>query len=359
MKLCTIVGARPQFIKAATVSRVIASTAGIDEIIIHTGQHYDNNMSGQFFEELSIPKPSYNLNIGSGSHGKQTGHMLSEIESVLIKEKPDIVLVYGDTNSTLAGSLAAAKLNISVAHVEAGLRSFNRKMPEEINRIMTDHLSSLLFAPTVNSYEQLIKEGINPEQIFNVGDVMYDATIYYNEYNSKRETIVDKLNLKKNQYCLATIHRAENTDDAMRLKNICNAFIELSKDIEIIFPLHPRTREALNKLQIMSSLRGNITIIEPIGYLDMLAIERSAKFIVTDSGGVQKEAYYNQVPCITLRSETEWIESVKSGWNILCPTEKPFSLDKIVGEELVVQSLNFDKLYGDGTAAEKIVKILC
>lgn len=359
MKLCTIVGARPQFIKAATVSRVIASKPSIKEVIVHTGQHYDDNMSRQFFDELHIPHPGYHLNIGSGSHGKQTGQMLAAIEDVLIQEKPDWVLVYGDTNSTLAGALAAVKLHIPVAHVEAGLRSFNRRMPEEINRITADHLSAVLFPPTENGYQQLLKEGIDAKQLFNVGDVMYDATLFYNEYNAKRKTIVDSLNLKHQSYCLATIHRAENTDDEKRLANICNAFIELSRTTPIILPVHPRTRAALNKLNLLKTLEANIKLIEPVGYLDMLALEQHAKCIITDSGGVQKEAYFNRVQCITLRDETEWVELVDAGWNRLCSPDEPFSLLQWV-DAFENPSLSMtDKLYGDGDAAEKIVNILC
>jgi UDP-GlcNAc3NAcA epimerase len=358
MKICTIVGARPQFIKAATVSRVIASCKDINELIVHTGQHYDANMSAQFFEELNIPQPAYNLNVGSGLHGQQTGQMLAAIEEVLIKEKPDWVLIYGDTNSTLAGALAAVKLHIPVAHVEAGLRSFNRRMPEEINRITADHLSSILFAPTKNGYDQLIKEGIEASQIFNVGDVMYDATLYYNEYNASRKTLVDTLKLKDSAYGLATIHRAENTDDLSRLKNICNAFIELSHDIRIILPIHPRTRGVLHKLQLLKPLEEKITLLEPIGYLDMLALEQYAQCIITDSGGVQKEAYFNQVPCITLRDETEWVELVEAGWNRLCSPDAPFSLSKLINETRLRPDHNSSKLYGDGSAAEKIVDLL-
>ncbi|WP_133129590.1 non-hydrolyzing UDP-N-acetylglucosamine 2-epimerase [Legionella yabuuchiae] len=358
MKLCTIVGARPQFIKAATVSRIVKSTSDIKEIIIHTGQHYDANMSEQFFEELDIPKPSYNLNIGSGLHGKQTGLMLAAIEDVLLNEKPDWVLVYGDTNSTLAGALAAAKLHIPIAHVEAGLRSFNRKMPEEINRVTTDHLSTLLFPPTQNGYQQLIKEGISEKDIFNVGDVMYDATLYYNEFNANRKTIVDDLALKPKSYCLATIHRAENTDCPQRLNNICTALIELSTVTNIIVPLHPRTRSVLEKQGLLKSLVDHIQLIEPVGYLDMLALEENAATIITDSGGVQKEAYFNQVPCITLRDETEWVELIDAGWNRLCSPDKPFSLIDFIPLENPSR-LNSSGLYGHGNAAERIIKLLC
>jgi UDP-GlcNAc3NAcA epimerase len=358
MKLCTIVGARPQFIKAATISRVIASTSTVNEIIIHTGQHYDFNMSDQFFEELDIPKPAYHLNIGSGLHGKQTGLMLAAIEDVLIQKKPDWVLVYGDTNSTLAGALAAAKLHIPIAHVEAGIRSFNRKMPEEINRITTDHLSTILFAPTKRGYQQLITEGIAADKIYYVGDVMYDATLYYNQYNVKRRTIVEELNLNTTPYCLATIHRAENTDCEQRLKNICFALVELSNITNVVLPLHPRTRIVLDKFDLFRIMQANLTIIDPVGYLDMLALEQKADCIITDSGGVQKEAYFNQVPCITLRNETEWVELVDAGWNRLCSPDKPFSLQNILQRAPMVSLCEEDKLYGNGNAAQQIVQLL-
>ncbi|MDX1838015.1 non-hydrolyzing UDP-N-acetylglucosamine 2-epimerase [Legionella taurinensis] len=359
IKVCTIVGARPQFIKAAAVSRIIAKRADVDEIIIHTGQHYDANMSSQFFDELSIPQPGYHLNIGSGSHGHQTGQMLAAIEDVLIREKPDWVLVYGDTNSTLAGALAAAKLHIPVAHVEAGLRSFNRKMPEEINRITADHLSQLLFAPTENGKQQLLKEGIDPRQIVNVGDVMLDATLFYNELNASRQTKVDEWQLLAKPYVLATIHRAENTDNESRLQNICNALIELSKTYRIILPLHPRTRAALSQKSYFTTLEKQVFLTEPVGYLDMLALEKHAAFIVTDSGGVQKEAYFNQVPCITLRDETEWVELVEAGWNQLCSPDEAFSLhDYVVRAKTLVLKQSAENLYGQGRAAERIVEIL-
>lgn len=358
MKICTIVGARPQFIKAATVSRVVAHCDDIEEVIIHTGQHYDANMSENFFDELKIPTPAYNLNIGSGLHGLQTGKMLGDIESVLLKEKPDWVLVYGDTNSTLAGALAAAKLHIPVAHVEAGLRSFNRKMPEEINRITADHLSQLLFAPTDNGYQQLLKEGMAKEQIRNVGDVMFDATLFYNEFNANRETICEKQNLSPKSYALVTIHRAENTDNMTRLSHILGALSELSSELDVLLPLHPRTRVMLESKNLLNSVKNSIQLIEPVGYLDMLALEQSAQCIITDSGGVQKEAYFNKVPCITLRDETEWVELIKVGWNQLCSPEQPFSLLERVHDVRDVSNLTYEKLYGNGDAAEKIVKAL-
>jgi UDP-GlcNAc3NAcA epimerase len=356
MKICTIVGARPQFIKAAAVSRVIAQGSFIEEKIIHTGQHYDANMSSQFFEELEIPHPAYSLQIGSSSHGRQTGQMLEAIEEVLLIEQPQGVLIYGDTNSTLAGALAAAKLHIPVAHVEAGLRSFNRKMPEEINRIMSDHVSSLLFAPTTTSYQRLLTEGLSSDQIFLVGDVMFDVALYYKARNKSRETLVDSLQLHKGNYVLVTIHRAENTDSSERLKFIAEALLELANTHEIILPLHPRTRQILDKLGLKKSLNEKLKLLDPVGYLDMLALEQHAQLIITDSGGVQKEAYFNQVPCITLRNETEWVELVASGWNVLCPPDRPFSLCKLLSH---TQPMSQEvALYGNGTAAQQIVQIL-
>jgi UDP-GlcNAc3NAcA epimerase len=357
MKICTVIGARPQFIKAAVVSRAISMQEGMDEVIIHTGQHYDSNMSEQFFDELTIPKPKYHLNIGSGTHGRQTGQMLEHIEQVLFQEKPDWVLVYGDTNSTLAGALAAAKLHIPVAHVEAGVRSFNRKMPEEINRITTDHMSHTLFVPTETARKQLLKEGIDEAHIAYVGDVMYDATLYYNELNTNRETVVDKHALASKSYGLVTIHRAENTDDPKRLKHIVDALLELSASHQLVFPIHPRTRDSLDKLGVLDLLEEALTMLDPVGFLDMLALEQHAVCIITDSGGVQKEAYFNRVPCMTLRDETEWVELVEAGWNRLYSPNEPFSLlDDF--ENLHIPVSVSEALYGDGDASGKIIKIL-
>ncbi len=357
MKICTIVGARPQFIKAATISRVISNDKSVNEIIIHTGQHYDYNMSEAFFTELDIPKPQYNLDVGSGLHGKQTGLMLEKIEAILLTEKPDWVLVYGDTNSTLAGSLAASKLHIPVAHIEAGLRSFNRKMPEEINRIATDHLSQLLFCPTQIAYNQLLKEGFEENQIFNVGDVMYDATLYYNETLSSQQ--FKKINLRQatnNDYILCTIHRAENTDSKERLINITRALIELSNQYTIILPLHPRTKNTLNNIGIYNEVNSHLKLIEPVGYLEMLALEKRAIAIVTDSGGVQKEAFFNNKPCITLRDETEWVELVELGWNKLLSPSSAINLTEITQRHInLCTNLPNSKPYGNGDAAEKIL----
>lgn len=352
MKILTIVGARPQFVKAAPVSRELRKQH--TEILVHTGQHYDHNMSEIFFEELGIPKPDYNLEVGSSSHGRQTGEMLAKIEEILLKEKPDYVLVYGDTNSTLAGALAASKLHIPVAHVEAGLRSFNRKMPEEINRIMTDHISSLLFAPTDTAVKHLNNEGIT-DGVYNIGDVMYDATLYNIEIAEKKSKILDKLKLNPKKYCLATVHRAENTDNRQCMENILKSFKISEKNI--ILPLHPRTRNKIKEhgLNDMLSSADNIQFIDPVGYLDMLILEKNAEKILTDSGGVQKEAYFMQVPCITLRTETEWIETVESGWNTIVNTD----IDKIISliNSYKIPDKYYD-FYGNGKASEKIAEII-
>ncbi|MDF1677157.1 MAG: UDP-N-acetylglucosamine 2-epimerase (non-hydrolyzing) [Legionellaceae bacterium] len=358
MKVCTVIGARPQFVKAAVVSRAMSAHKHIDEVILHTGQHYDANMSTQFFDELNIPKPTYHLNVGSGSHGVQTGQMLERIEAVLLDEKPDWVLVYGDTNSTLAGALAAVKLHIPVAHVEAGLRSFNRKMPEEINRIATDSVSNLLFVPTKVAEQQLLKEGVNPSQVCQVGDVMYDATLYYNAQNLHRETIVDTLQLGSKSYGLVTLHRAENTDNPQRMQHIVDALVALSKQHTLVFPLHPRTRKSLGEMNLLKHLETHLKVLEPIGFLDMLALEQHAMCIVTDSGGVQKEAYFNRVPCVTLRDETEWVELVDAGWNRLCSPSTSFSLLNDFDANDVSSRESGGSLYGNGDASEKIVKQL-
>ena len=440
MKICTIVGARPQFIKAAAVSRAIAAhnrqTSNIEprtlnEVILHTGQHYDDGMSAVFFRELEIPEPKYNLAIGSGAHGAQTGQMLAAIEKVLIEEKPDWVLIYGDTNSTLAGALAAAKLHIPIAHVEAGLRSFNRRMPEEINRVVADQLSTLLLCPSQVAVDNLAAEGIggkgdrmsavidepppalratsagggqkesspvnleqsspveprtlniehsspvehrtlNIEQATSVvitGDVMADALQFAATKASAQSNILARLGLQPQRYILATVHRAENTDDPKRLRNIMAALSELAEREPVILPLHPRTRKILERTSNLEPSTLNVEprtlnierpsslrIIDPLGYFDIIALEKSARMLLTDSGGMQKEAYWLKVPCITLRDETEWVETVESGWNILTGADS----DRIV---TAVQNFKapatHPPLYGDGQAAEKILSILC
>ncbi len=351
LKIVTVIGARPQFIKAAAVSRLLHQQA--TEILLHTGQHYDKNLSKVFFDELDIPIPAYNLGVGSGSHGVQTGEMLAKIEAVLIKEKPDWVLVYGDTNSTLAGALAAAKLNIKVAHIEAGLRSFNRQMPEEINRILTDHVSDFLFCPSDVAVQNLKKEGITKNVVI-VGDVMADSLAYAVEKAAKKSKIIETLGLKPGKYYLATVHRAENTDDPHRLKNILEAFVAL--DATVVFPIHPRTSQAIDNYRFDLDLENsNIKFIEPLGYLNMIRLQQSAKMILTDSGGIQKEAYWLRVPCVTLRDETEWVETVESGWNKLTGGDKETILHTIRNYQVPAEHPD---LYGVGQAGQKIIDCL-
>lgn len=322
MKIATIVGARPQFIKAGPVSHAITVHNGaaglisgtIEEIMIHTGQHYDREMSAVFFEALGLVAPKYNLNVGSGSHGAQLAKMIERLEGVLKKEAPDLVLVYGDTNSTLAAALMADRLQVPIAHVEAGLRSFNRRMPEECNRILTDHVSTLLFAPTETSVENLEREGI-VDNVFLVGDVMHEAAIRYCETAAKNSTILSHLRLARKNYSLATVHRAENTDDHERLRNIIKALIGISASHSVVWPVHPRTRQKLSPADLEMIKGSGLKLINPVSYLDMLLLEMQARVILTDSGGVQKEAMWFKVPCITLRDETEWVETVESGWN--------------------------------------------
>jgi len=360
MKVVTVVGARPQFIKAATVSRALRGTAGIQELLIHTGQHYDDNMSSVFFRELDIPQPEFSLNIGSSSHGMQTGRMLEAIEKILVAEKPDRVLVYGDTNSTLAGALAASKLHIPIAHVEAGLRSFNKKMPEEINRILTDHVSDQLFAPTQAAVENLGREGLAGKTVLT-GDVMYDGALLYGKKAEAESRVLENLGVKPGSYILATFHRAENTDDPVRLRAIIDALYAMSQHLPVVLPLHPRTR---GKLKSSGSPelngRGNFYLTEPVGYLDMILLEKKARLVVTDSGGVQKEAFFHRVPCVTLRDETEWIELVELGWNrLVSPTVAAAIQDAIKASLLAPmgQTPSAD-LYGGGKAVERIIQHL-
>ncbi len=348
MHILSIVGARPQFIKAAPVSRALRQAA--HEVLVHTGQHYDREMSRIFFEELHIPEPDYNLGVGSGPHGQQTGQMLIRIEEVLLQEQPDWVLVYGDTNSTLAGTLAAVKLHIPVAHVEAGLRSFNRAMPEEHNRVLTDHAADLLFCPTQNAVELLAREGITTG-VHLTGDVMYDAYLYNVQLAEQRSDILSKLDLAPKTYALATVHRPSNTDDPDRLRGILDALAAL--DTLVVLPAHPRTREAMDVIGYRAG--GNLRVIEPIGYLDMLMLEKHALHILTDSGGVQKEAYFASVPCITLREETEWTETLEAGWNTLVGAEPVRILDAARNFHPPAEQ---PPLYGDGRASERIATIL-
>lgn len=357
-KLVTIVGARPQFVKAAAVSRVLAATPAMSEVLVHTGQHYDKSMSEVFFSELGIPEPSYNLGIGSAAHGAQTGRMLEAIERVLQAETPDWVLVYGDTNSTIAGALAAAKLRIPVAHVEAGLRSFNRSMPEEVNRVLTDHASDLLFAPTSSAVINLRNEGVGIDKIAFVGDVMYDTALYFRQRATDTSEIRKSLGLQVGEYVLATVHRAENTDDANRLLAIIGALIDLARSLPIVLPLHPRTRLAIRSLGIATP--PELRLIDPVSYLDMVMLESAARMIVTDSGGVQKEAFFFKVPCVTLRDETEWVELVDCGWNRLVRPESRAAIHQGIESALRdgTPSEWPSTLYGDGNAAAAIVERL-
>jgi UDP-GlcNAc3NAcA epimerase len=353
MKIITIVGARPQFIKIAPVIRVLARfRSEIQHHLIHTGQHYDHDMSGAFFEELDIPNPEINLGIGNTTNGIMTGRMLIAIERILMRTRPDWVLAYGDTNSTLAAALAAAKLHIRVGHVEAGLRSFNRGMPEEINRVLTDHLSELLFCPTRSAMENLAREGIEQRAMF-VGDVMYDAALYYRDRVSR--SILEDLQIRPQSYFLATCHRAENTDSADRLRSVVDAFAGVASLAPVLFPLHPRTKDRLEKFGIV--IPSGVRLLPPVGYLQMIALEANATAILTDSGGVQKEAYFFGVPCITLRSETEWVETTETGWNTLVGIDpaKSFEAASRAGE---TRRLPRHPLYGNGDAAEKIVSFL-
>lgn len=358
MRVATVVGARPQFIKAAAVSRILRTIDGLEEVIVHTGQHYDEKMSDVFFEELEIHAPGYNLDAGSGPHGAQTARMLEGIERVLIEVEPDVVVVYGDTNSTLAGVLAAVKLHIPVAHVEAGLRSFNRRMPEEINRIVADHTSDLLFAPTELAVVNLRSEGIADSKIVHVGDVMYDAAVYFGARAAERSSIVRDLGLTPGRYALATVHRAENTDERPRLAAILDGLRRFSATAPVILPLHPRTRKFIADDLELTALSRALTIIDPIGYLDMTALEKTAGLIATDSGGVQKEAFFHGVPCVTLRDETEWLELLELGWNRLCP---PTSSEAVFSALRAAYGTVGDRdaePYGDPDAAHRIVERL-
>ncbi len=358
MKIVTVIGARPQFIKAAVVSRLLAGLPAVEELLVHTGQHYDESMSDIFFEELGIPQPAFHLGVGSGSHGAQTGRMLEAIEKVLLDVRPQAMLVYGDTNSTLAGALAAAKLHVPVAHVEAGLRSFNRRMPEEINRVMADHLSRWLFAPTSTAVENLRREGIAADAVAQVGDVMYDAALYYGRRAS--EDSLDNLGLRPRDYVLATIHRAENTDVPARLTALVEALRRIAAEIPVVLPVHPRTRAALARLRLPLDSTPGLRLLDPLGYLDMVALEKHARVIATDSGGVQKEAFFHRVPCVTLRDETEWTELVSMGWNRLVPPT-----DGAAVFEGVMRAVRQDAPavpesdpYGGGQAGERIAAAL-
>ncbi|WP_336331865.1 non-hydrolyzing UDP-N-acetylglucosamine 2-epimerase [Pseudomonas putida] len=351
MKVLTIIGARPQFIKASVVSKAILDQPGISEIIVHTGQHFDANMSDIFFEQLGIPKPDYQLDIHGGSHGQMTGRMLMEIESVMLNERPDRVMVYGDTNSTLAGALAAAKLNIPVAHIEAGLRSYNMRMPEEINRILTDQVSDILFCPTEVAIDNLKKEGFadKPVQILNVGDVMQDSAMFFSLRAAQPEGLVPQ-----EGFILATLHRAENTDDPARLASIVQALNEINRNIApVVLPLHPRTRGVIERL----GLKLEVKVIDPVGYLEMIWLLQRCGLVLTDSGGVQKEAFFFGKACVTMRDQTEWVELVTCGANVLVGANTDCIIDAVRRNH--GRSINdLHNLYGGGQASSKIAHYL-
>lgn len=356
LKMVTVVGARPQFIKAAAVSLAAAARRGSEliEVLVHTGQHYDEMMSDVFFDELGIAAPAYNLGIAGGTHGAMTGKMLEALERVLLEERPDWVLIYGDTNSTLAAALAASKLHMPVAHVEAGLRSYNMRMPEEVNRIVSDRLSSLLLCPTQTAVANLAKEGLS-SGVHLVGDVMYDVALHFANIAEKRTDILARLGVTPKGYVLATCHRAENTDDPKNLGGIVLGLAGIAASRPVILPLHPRTRAKIREYGMLGAL-GGVMVIEPVSYLDMIALERNAEVIVTDSGGVQKEAFFYRVPCITAREETEWVETVDAGWNTLV------GADSVEMTEAVKRHTEQRRVeanpYGAGDAAKRILDLL-
>ena len=369
IKIVTIIGARPQIIKAAALSRAIKNnfSSQITEIIVHTGQHYDDNMSQVFFDELEIPLPNYNLNVGSGNHGKLTATMISAIEDVLLIEKPNAIVLYGDTNSTLAGAMAASKIHIPVIHIEAGLRSFNKSMPEEINRIMCDHVSTLLFSPTKTGFNNLIQEGflsqtkapysIDNPKIYHCGDVMFDNSLFFSKISDVKTSIINDLKLKNNGFILATIHRNNNTDEPIRLNALFKSLndISINHQLQIVLPLHPRTSNLLDRnlskdLAEAIRLNSNFKIISPVSFLEMLALEKNCCLVMTDSGGVQKEAFYFEKPCVILRPETEWIELLENGAALIADADEnkiKFSFEQLIAKK----DLSFPKLYGDGNAA--------
>jgi UDP-GlcNAc3NAcA epimerase len=373
MKILTIIGARPQIIKAAALSRAIKKhfIASIQEVIVHTGQHYDTNMSQVFFDEMGIPEPNYNLEVGSASHGVQTAQMISGIEEILEIEKPDYIILYGDTNSTLAGVIAASKIHIPIVHIEAGLRSFNKRMPEEVNRILCDHVSTFLFTPTKTGYQNLLNEGFKENEgpftvdkpgIFHCGDVMYDNSLFFADMAEEKTNILSELDVLNKHFILATIHRDHNTDNPLRLQDIFEALLEiaLEKKIKVVLPLHPRTKKKMETLPSELNERvkanTNIQIIQPVSFLEMIALEKNAQLIITDSGGVQKEAYYFHKPCIILRPETEWVEIIEAGTGILVNASKEKIKEAV--NSLLYQTFEFPSIYGDGHAAEFICQKL-
>ena len=375
MKIISIVGARPQIIKAAALSRAIEHKfSTIDEVIVHTGQHYDANMSQVFFEELGIPQPAINLQVGSGSHGDQTSLMIQKIEKVLLDNKPDAVVVYGDTNSTLATAIAASKIHVPIVHVEAGLRSYNKRMPEEVNRILCDHTSTLLFSPTPTGYQNLMKEGFSSNKqvkasadhpnIYHCGDVMFDNSLYFSKISDEKSTIMDTHNLKRNQFILGTIHRNDNTDDPIKLNGLFDAFLRITeeKQVKLVLPLHPRTKKMMEKSlkkSVLSSIEESdwITILPPASFLDIIALEKNSRLIITDSGGLQKEAYFFNKPCVILRPQTEWVEIVEAGSAVIADTDSN-TIFNAATMFLDSSDLEFPPIFGDGNAAEFIANEL-
>lgn len=358
MKICTIIGARPQFVKAAVISAKIAEISAektMEEIIIHTGQHYDPEMSEIFFNELNIPKEKYNLNVGSGSHGVQTGKMIEGIENILLQEKPDWVLIYGDTNSTMAGALAAVKLHIPVAHVESGMRSFNRSMPEEINRVVSDHVCTLNLCSTVTSMENLKNEGLANTSILT-GDVMYDCAVKFADLAEKHCDPLMKFELTRKKYVLMTCHRAENTDDKLRISQIVEAVNMIAETIPVIYPIHPRTRKLLKEYGLDFS--DQVQVVDPVGYFEMLVLEKNAALILTDSGGVQKEAFFYNVPCVTMRDETEWVETVKLGFNVIAGADTETIVKAVEKFSANPPQSVSSSPYGDANSAEKIINAI-
>lgn len=368
-KIITIVGARPQIIKSSAISRAVSGVFknDLEEVIVHTGQHYDENMSKVFFEEMMIPVPNYNLNVGSGSHGSQTAKMLAGLEEIFLNEKPDVVLVYGDTNSTIAGALAASKIHIPVVHVEAGLRSFNKAMPEELNRISCDHMSTMLFTPTRSGIDNLVKEGfkmdilegasINAPHVYHCGDIMFDNSIHFSEISDEKSTILSALNLEADTFALCTVHRDSNTDRKESMESIFQALLDIAENsgLKVVLPLHPRTKAKMHT-QLSADLIASITksdmikVIPPAGFLDIIALEKNARIIVTDSGGLQKESFFFEKPCVILRPETEWVEIVENGNAILADCD----YDRIINafnSLLTRDDFTFPVLYGDGKAA--------
>lgn len=370
MKILTIIGARPQIIKAAALSRAVRDSGkDIREVIVHTGQHYDDNMSQVFFDELQIPHPDYNLGVGSGTHGEQTAKMMAGIEKTLLEESPDVLVVYGDTNSTLAGAVAAAKTHVPVAHIEAGLRSFNKSMPEEINRICCDHCSTMLFSPTKTGFDNLVREGfaqntkkpftIDNPGIYQCGDIMYDNSLHFAKMAEQKSDIIERAGVKGKTFALCTVHRDSNTDNPIRLNNIFEALNEISESTDIVLPLHPRTKKMMTEnldRQLLSSIKGNnrIHIMPPVSFLDMIMLENKAKLVLTDSGGVQKEAYFFKKPCVIMRGETEWVEIVETGAAALCDADKQSIIEKFDCFENK-EDICFPAIFGDGKAAEFIL----